>query len=177
MHCTFPLFAISVLVSSAASVNINLYGGSNACNNTSPGGRLVCGGIAAGTCCSFNPVQDVLSAGFTGMATTSVAIIANGNCQQSLNTATGATTYCLNSFNTARGALWKAPGREIRVGDPLNCEKTVEPNIATFANGRSFKINYDVPSNVTDVIVDMVMTDPQLSLPVPDEVLPYEIVN
>ncbi|KAI1193924.1 hypothetical protein F5X97DRAFT_328089 [Nemania serpens] len=177
MQCTFPLFAIWALVSSAAAVDINLYTQTDMCGDFTPGSRVTCHGIAAGICCALNPVQNILSARFTGMVNTSVAILANDHCERSLNTSTGATRYCLTSFETARGALWNEEGEEILLGDALNCEKAVEPDSATFANGRSFKINYDVPSNVTDLIVDMVMTDPDLSLPMPDEALVYEIVD
>lgn len=59
---------------------------------------------------------------------------------------------------------------------PAACENTVKPNRAFFANGQSFHINYDVPDNVTALLVDLVKSDPGLSQGAPAEAMPYEIL-
>lgn len=56
------------------------------------------------------------------------------------------------------------------------CEKTVQPDRAFFSNGQSFRINYDVPDNVTALLVDLVRSDPDLSQGAPAEAVPYEIL-
>jgi hypothetical protein len=52
----------------------------------------------------------------------------------------------------------------------------LEPNRAIFNDGRTFRINYDTPANITALLVRLVKS-PNLNPKFPPEVLQYEVIS
>ena len=97
-------------------------------------------------------------------------------CGTSCNSGTGAN-LCLDSGTcpALQGALWQAgSGRKKRGSAVPEC---VEPDKIVFGNGKSFRINHDVPANVTSQLLGLFFSDSHLSEGIPKDILPYELVD
>jgi len=186
MHFTLP-FVVSALFGCSIAVDIVIYPNSASCDD-SDGTGLQCGNVAALTCC-HNGGGDIFSSKCSGLDTTGVpdqCVIAIGDgpdaayCTTSLEAEAGESVICLDpgSSPAATGGFWVdfSSKKSFRRGQAVQCTKSVKPDKALFGN-RSFRINYDVPTNVTDYLLGLIKTDPSLSNEIPGEVQEYEIIN
>ncbi|EJD50570.1 hypothetical protein AURDEDRAFT_160471 [Auricularia subglabra TFB-10046 SS5] len=172
----------AVLAITAAAVTIDYYPNSVSCNDQT--GGLQCGNIPALECCE-NGGGDIFSLRCNGLDTTGVpdtctiAVGTNPNwCQTNCNAGSGSSIICLDPGNcpAGTGGFWISGARVVEGAKiPTQCTKSRKPDNAFFPNGRRFRINYDVPANITALLIDLVVSDPSLSKGVPDAVLPYEI--
>ncbi|EJD50574.1 hypothetical protein AURDEDRAFT_160475 [Auricularia subglabra TFB-10046 SS5] len=174
------VFALSVM-----AVDIVIYPNSVSCDDNS--GGLQCGNIAQLVCC-HNGGGDIFSVRCSGLDTTGVpdfCTIGVGPgpdaawCQSNCNSAGGSSIICIDpgSCPAATGSFWVSGGGSRLEGDaiPTKCQGTVKPDAAVFTNGQKFRINYDIPANVTALLIELVKTDPHLSQAAPKAILPYEI--
>lgn len=182
MHFSLP--TILALAISATAVDVVIYPNSANCDDNS--GGLQCGGVDPLVCCN-NGGGDIFSVKCTGLDTQGVpdqCVIADGPgpdaafCQTALNSLGGEPTECVDpgTAPAGRGGYWIAFPDSRLARRSAQCTGAVKPDAALFNNGRKFKINYDVPTNVTDMLVSMVKSDGNLSKGVPEELLDYEIV-
>lgn len=172
----------AVLALTAAAVDIVIYPNSDVCDDNS--GGLQCGNIPALECCE-NGGGDIFSARCSGLTTEGVpdfctiALGTNPNwCASNCNAAAGAAVICIDpgTCPAATGSFWvSGGGGRVEKGAIPECQGSRKPDAAVFTNGQRFRINYDVPANVTALLVGLVKTDPNLTKGVPDAVLPYEI--
>lgn len=97
-------------------------------------------------------------------------------CDTACNAGGGDSTICINpdTCPAATGAYWTSVTRRARQA-PAKCQNTIKPDRAFFGNGQSFHINYEVPTNVTEMLVNLVKSDPNLTKGAPAELLPWEI--
>lgn len=186
MRFTFA-FVASALFGCSIGVDVVVYPNSVTCNGHD-GTGLICTNITAYTCCN-NRGRDIYSAKRTHLYTSTVpdqCVIATGRgpgvdyCKTALEAYGGTSIVCLEpgSSPAAKGAFWVDLSRSRRVqrGQDVQCTKSVQPDRVLFGT-RSFRINYDVPTNITNYLLDLIDTDPSLSHEIPSEVLQYESAN
>ncbi|EJD50571.1 hypothetical protein AURDEDRAFT_160472 [Auricularia subglabra TFB-10046 SS5] len=177
------LLSAVLLAVGAGAVNIVIYPNSDNCNDNT--GGLQCGNIVADVCCE-NGGGDIFSARCMGLDTTGVpdtctiGVGSNANwCATNCNAGSGQATICLNpgTCPAGTGSFWISRSAAVEGAEvPAKCESSQKPDSAFFAGGqRRFRINYDVPANITALLVDLVKTDPSLSKGVPEVALPFEI--
>ncbi|EJD50569.1 hypothetical protein AURDEDRAFT_160470 [Auricularia subglabra TFB-10046 SS5] len=171
----------AVLAITATAVDIVIYPNSVSCDDNSSG--LLCRNIPAFDCCE-NGGGDIFSARCSGLDTTGVPDICtidvgtNPNpCATNCNAASGSSIICIDPGNcpAGTGSFWISGSRVVEMKVPAQCESSRKPDTAFFANGQRFRINYDVPANITALLVDLVKTDPSLSNGAPDAAIAYEI--
>ncbi|KAI1325165.1 hypothetical protein F5Y16DRAFT_401627 [Xylariaceae sp. FL0255] len=187
MQFTLSALVASAIFGSSIAVNVVIYPNSAVCDG-SDGTGLECSNVAALTCCHNNG-GDIYSSKCSGLDTTGVpdqCVIATGAgpgvayCTTSLEVDSGASIICLDpgSSPAATGGFWVdlSSKKRFRRGSEVQCTKSVQPNKALFGD-RSFRINYDVPANITDYLLGLIKTDPSLSKEIPGDVQQYEVTN
>lgn len=63
--------------------------------------------------------------------------------------------------------------KRVDPGSQKNCTK---PKLAVFKGGRSFRINYDVPADVTSTLLELIKGDADVTA-VPADILHYEVTD
>ncbi|KAI1270044.1 hypothetical protein F5Y18DRAFT_421525 [Xylariaceae sp. FL1019] len=191
MHFTLSIIVASALFGSSLAQadirDIDIYPDSAVCNDHD-GTGLQCGNIGSLVCCQDGG-RDIFSAQCRGLNTQDVAdqcVIAINDgpgtlsCKTALKAESGNSIICLDPDTSpaATGAFWVElrQKRSFRRGQAVQCTSSVKPDKAFFGS-RSFRINYDVPTNVTDYLMGLIKTDPSLSNEIPGDVLKYEIAK
>ncbi|KAL1851757.1 hypothetical protein VTK73DRAFT_9362 [Phialemonium thermophilum] len=184
MRFAFPTVAVAIMAAAARAVSINLYPHSDFCGDST--GALRCGNITVNTCCHLSG-RHVYSVRFDDMDTGSYphqGILWDSDsgllCGEACSSGSGDETFCLNPGPCAvgKGASYVHYRRRRDVpggGDGTASVDCVKPDLAVFAGGRTFRIHYDVPEEVSDAIVHLLLTDPSLERGVPDAYLLYEV--
>lgn len=107
---------------------------------------------------------------------------ANGqDCGKGCNSKSNGPVVCIDpgSCPAAQGASWYAarPFGTKQEQEVTGSKECVDADVAFFGNGRTFRVNYDVPSNITNMIFDLIKSDPQLAEGIPTELEAFEVTN
>lgn len=178
--------AITVVLAATAScvsaVTIRNYR-----TGTCKGNYLQCSNVGALTCCDLQAQKVYSSSLFLGLPTTAVGSICRRNGQNScgkvMKTGRG-LSLCLGQ-GSATGSFWfdcrsckrsaklQDRGLDLVAAQAQNSVEAALPGIVAFED-HQFKINGDVPQNMTDALLHLYHSDASYA-DIPHEYLQYEV--